>query len=122
MSDNLLNSYRDDLKERLEKYPVSKCENCTYAKFYDDSKLEKLLKQKDQVQRCIDLVDQYNDEQMNLSWKERGSYRPNYLNYVQMNDVISRIDTIENCILCQRFPESVKKRRDDKCGEYRKKK
>ena len=31
----------------------------------------------------------------------------------------SRLDLIENCITCKRFPQTINKKKTDICGEYR---
>lgn len=122
MIDNLLDSYYDDLRDRLEKHPVTKCENCTYAKFYDDSKLEEHKADAERMQARIDEIYRENDEEMKKPFGDRGPLRFPTMERIFLNDLKDNIDRIENCVLCQRFPESVRKRRDDKCGEYRKKK
>ena len=119
---NLLDSYYGDLRDRLEKHPVTKCENCTYAKPYPDHSLESFKARTKVLSDRIDEIYRQNDEEMNKSWRDRGVLQfPTFERY-ELNDLNDRIDMIENCVLCQRFPESVRKRKDDKCGEYRKKK
>ena len=70
----------------------------------------------------IEEIYRLNDEEFKKPFFARGILQYPTIENIFLRDLKDQIDTIKNCIKCQRFPESVKKRKDDKCGEYRKKK
>jgi hypothetical protein len=89
-----------------------------YGNPYDDSELGKLKQLIELYESRISMLEVYNEDNLKRPYRERGPFQSIAYERVMLAEFESEVDRIKNHVRCQRFPEFVKRHKEDVCGEF----